>query len=148
MTLNSISIMIKHIRPLSIWKDKFMNKNKNKTPIAFPLPLCPFLCAQVSVSLTWITPPKKETATATWILCISKSDKPSTLVLLGVVRFWMFWGTIRSTALADIKDVKAKVPETKWCGESSVSNSVKRLNKNCGILSLKLKLHCETKQIC
>lgn len=85
--------------------------NKNKAPTAFPLPLSQFLHPHISVPLTWITPPKKETDAAIPILSISKSDKPRMLVLLCLVRFWLLGGTSRSTALADIKDVKAKVPK-------------------------------------
>lgn len=33
-------------------------------------------------------------------------------MLLCSVRFWLLGGTSRSTALADIKDVKAQVPKT------------------------------------
>lgn len=89
--------------------------NKNKAPIAFPLPLSQFLHPHISVSLTWITPPKKETDAAIPILSISKSDKPRMLVLLCLVRFWLLEGTSRSTALVDIKDVKAQVPKKGDC---------------------------------
>lgn len=40
-------------------------------------------------------------------------------MLLCLVRFWLLGGTSRSTALADIKDVKAKVPK-RGDGEGSL----------------------------
>lgn len=58
-------------------------------------------------------PPRNETAAATPILCISNSDKPKIPELLFAVKLVLTEGTRRSTALADIKEVKAKVPAKK-----------------------------------
>lgn len=58
-------------------------------------------------------PPRNETAAATPILCISNSESPSALELLFMVMLVPTEGTRRSTALADIKEVKAKVPVKK-----------------------------------
>lgn len=55
-------------------------------------------------------PPRNETAVATPILCISNSDRPKIPELLFAVKLLPMEGTRRSTALADIKEVKAKVP--------------------------------------
>lgn len=58
-------------------------------------------------------PPRNETAAATPILCISNSDRPKTPELLFAVKLAPAEGTRRSTALADIKEVKANVPKIK-----------------------------------
>lgn len=58
-------------------------------------------------------PPRNETAAATPILCISNSDRPKTPELLFAVKLVPAEGTRRSTALADIKEVKANVPKIK-----------------------------------
>lgn len=55
-------------------------------------------------------PPRNETAAATPIRCISNSDRLKIPELLFVVKLALAEGTRRSTALADIKEVKAKVP--------------------------------------
>lgn len=76
-------------------------------------------------------PPRNETAAATPILCISNSDRPKTPELLFVVKLVLTEGTRRSTALADIKEVKAKVPIKKR--HTLVTNNSITVLKTCGL---------------